>query len=225
MSVGKPRRTCRTFPVSLSGGLEPFFTHANVELEYQQQTLLGKDGLGRDRWRAPLRDSTQGTFFVNPNSSHARVSGHLLLVTTGFQVLAIDTLGGSSRESARVLWRQDLLDNLAAMGNIGLQQQIVNVPWAPQRMIAADALGRPIGNIGPITAEVACFQRQRNVHAVRPLTGETLWTRATFSPAATSLVTTRCCSSSTPTAARRWSCGRWTGTSWAADRFRPRCSG
>ena len=65
------------------------------------------------------------------------MSGHLLLVSTGFEVLAIDTLGGASRDSARVLWRQDLIDNLAAMANVGLQQQVV------------DALGRRSGWLPP----------------------------------------------------------------------------
>jgi hypothetical protein len=179
---GQATSNTLTFPVSLSGDLEPFYTHTSVKLEYQQQTLVGKDGFGRDRWRVPINEPTQArSFHVNPQSSHGRVNGHLL-VSTGFEVLAIDTLGGPSRDGAGVLWWQDLLDNLAAVAKVGLPQQVVQAAWARQRLVAADALGRPLGNIGPITAELACYQRQRNVTAVRSLTGEVLWTRADIQP-------------------------------------------
>jgi len=179
---GQPTSNTLCFPVNLAGDLEPFYSRASVKLEYQQQSLVGKDGFGRDLWRVPVNEPNQARSFVNPQASHGRVSGHLLLVSTGFEVLAIDTLGGGSQESARILWRQDLVDNLAAMAGVGLQQQVVQAPWAAQRFVAADSLGRPIGSIGPITAELACYQRQRNVSAVRALSGETLWTRSDIQP-------------------------------------------
>jgi len=62
------------------------------------------------------------------------------------------------------------------------QPHVIQLPWAVARQVFADALGRPIGNIGPITSDVACYQRMRNVVAVRPLTGETLWTRSDIEP-------------------------------------------
>ena len=47
------------FPVSLAGDLEPFYSHASVKLEYQQQSLVGKDGFGRDLWRVPVNEPNQ----------------------------------------------------------------------------------------------------------------------------------------------------------------------
>ena len=46
----------------------------------------------------------------------------------------------------------------------------------------ADQLGRPLGSIGPITPDMACYQRMRSVIAVHPLTGESLWTRSDTEP-------------------------------------------
>ncbi len=119
----------------------------------------------------------------NPTLSHGRVEGHLLLLSMGFQVMAIDTLGASSKEGPRVLWREDLTDALAGRpGQMGIHGQAVHMPWGQQRFVAADAHNRQVGNTGPLTDELACFQRQRSLVAVNPLTGETQWTRSGIQP-------------------------------------------
>ena len=101
----------------------------------------------------------------------------------GFQVLAIDTLGTPGKDGPRVLWRQDLTDVLAGRpGQMGIHGQQVNPPWGQPRFVAADAHNRQVGNTGPLTDELACFQRQRTLVAVNPLTGETQWTRAGIQP-------------------------------------------
>jgi outer membrane protein assembly factor BamB len=83
-----------------------------------------------------------------------------------------------------VLWRQDLTDVLAGRpGQMGIHGQAVNLLWGgPQRFVAADAHNRQVGNTGPLTDELACFQRQRSLVAVDPMTGETLWTRGGIQP-------------------------------------------
>ena len=65
---------------------------------------------------------------------------------------------------------------------MGIHGQTVNMPWGQPRFVAADAHNRQVGNTGPLTDELACFQRQRSLVAVNPLTGETLWTRAGIQP-------------------------------------------
>ncbi len=133
----------------------------------------------------PLRDSgsnsNNNTFFGNGQMNPARVSGHVVLVSMGYQILAIDTLGAPGNEGARVLWRHDLIDRAPAVP-FQPQPHVIQVPWAVPRLVVADQLGRPLGSLGPITPEMACYQRMRSVIAVRPLTGESLWTRNDTEP-------------------------------------------
>jgi outer membrane protein assembly factor BamB/predicted negative regulator of RcsB-dependent stress response len=176
----------RHFALDLGGPLAPFYEYAALGLDQQQQVLFGLDGFGRERWRVSLRDAkdvnvNNNPFLNNGQMNPARVSGHVVLVSLGYQILAIDSLGGVAGEGARILWRHELMDRSA---NPGFQPQahVVQVPWAVPRIVPADQFGRPLGNIGPITTTLACYQRLRSVIAVHPLTGETLWTRGDTEP-------------------------------------------
>jgi outer membrane protein assembly factor BamB/tetratricopeptide (TPR) repeat protein len=175
----------RHFALDLTGSLAPFYEHATLCVDQQQQSLVGFDGLGRERWRVPLRDTTSNnpnhTFFGNGQMNPARVSGHVVLVSMGYQIMAIDTLGGPGTDGARVLWRHDLIDRTAAVP-FQPQPHVIQVPWAVPRLVVADQLGRPLGTIGPITPDLACYQRMRSVIAVNPLTGESQWTRGDTEP-------------------------------------------
>jgi len=175
----------RHFALDLTGPLGPFHEYSSLCIDQQQQSLVGFDGLGRERWRVPLRDPNQtgnpNTFFGNGQMNPARVCGHVVLVSMGYQILAIDTLGGPNNEGARVLWRHDLVDRGPAAG-FQPQPHVIQVPWAVPRLVVADQLGRPLGSLGPVTSEMACYQRMRSVVAVRPLTGESLWTRNDTEP-------------------------------------------
>jgi outer membrane protein assembly factor BamB len=175
----------RHFALELSGPLGPFYEFSNLCIDQQQQSLVGVDGLGHERWRVPLRDPNQAgmnaTFFGNGQMNPARVNGHVVLVSMGNQILAIDSLGSGNNDGARVLWRHDLIDRSPTMA-FQAQPLIVQVPWAVPRLVVADHLGRPLGGIGPVTSDMACYQRMRSVIAVRPLTGESLWVRSDTEP-------------------------------------------
>src|SRR5882757_7408233 len=101
----------RNFPVEMRGATGPYFTRTTVEFDQQQQhALVGRDGIGRERWRVSLNDpNDRNNFFYNPTLTHCRADGHLLLVTMGYQLAAVDTLGqpGKERDGIKVLWRQD----------------------------------------------------------------------------------------------------------------------
>ncbi|MBI2825661.1 MAG: PQQ-binding-like beta-propeller repeat protein [Planctomycetia bacterium] len=180
----QPGAMNRNFAITMVGPRSPFYDYMTVSLDHQQQALVGDDGFGRERWRVPLRDPAQNNnvLNINPQMNHARCSGHLLLVSLGYHMVAVDSLGGPGGEGAKILWRQDLFDNVPGGTNIGFGAQVIQVPWAVPRLVAADPTGRALGNIGPIHPELACYQRLRNVVAVRPLTGETLWTRSDVEP-------------------------------------------
>ncbi|HEX3871754.1 MAG TPA: hypothetical protein VHV77_15025, partial [Pirellulales bacterium] len=186
----QPNTQSRVYAIDMRGPRGPFFDNATIELDQQQQSIAGRDGLGHERWRVSLADrNDQGNPYpLNFSLSHARADGHLLVASLGFQLVAIDTLGGSDTLSsgkggARVLWRKDLTDVLPnTPRQIGNQPRVVQMPWGVPRFLANDAFGHPVGTTGAVNSEFVCFQRQRNLIAVHPITGKTLWTRAGVQP-------------------------------------------
>ena len=179
----QPGPSYRSFAVELRGPKGPFFARATIELDQPRQALVGRDGLGREAGVSLVEPNDHNQYGFNPTLSHGRVEGHLMLLSMGFQVLAIDTLGTPGQQGPRVLWRQDLTDVLAGRpGHMGIHGQMLNMPWGQPRFVAADSHNRQVGNTGPLTAGVACFQRQRNLVAVNPMTGETQWVRSGVQP-------------------------------------------
>lgn len=168
----------RSVPVEFRGSPQPFFERATIEVDanMQQNALLGRDGLGREQWRLPLRDRNDN-LGLNPAIDYVRADGHLVVLSLGYQLIGIDTLG-TSGSGARVLWKQEISESLS-----GLPQQFMNprlnvrLGMGGQHVQPVDAHGRPLGNTSPITSELIGFQRMRNLLAVDPLTGETVWTR------------------------------------------------
>lgn len=165
-------------PIELRERHGSFFDGYAIEMVYQQQSLIGRDGWGRERWRVALAENgnPRGAFFFQPSPNHAKSEGHLLVVAMGFSLLGVDTLGTPGKEGPKVLWRHDLIDAAARdSGSVNWRQ--VNMPWGAPRIWAFDQQGRPLGSTGPVTAQCVIFQRQRNLVAVHPLTGKTLWVR------------------------------------------------
>lgn len=168
----------RSTPVEMRGPPGPFFQRSTVEVDtnLQQQTLVGRDGLGREQWRLSIKDrSDPNNFGLNAAVNYVRAEGHLILISLGFQVVAVDTLD----TPASVLWRQELNEPLAGLPRqIGMNFRPAPMPWGgAQRLQAVDINGRPMGNTSPLSSDLICFQRMRSLIAADPLSGETLWTR------------------------------------------------
>jgi outer membrane protein assembly factor BamB len=179
-SLGSPNRV---FALDMRGVKGPFFEHSTIELDNQSQAIACRDGIGNEKWRVSLADRGDGNSYpLNYSLSHTRADGHLLVTSLGFQLLAIDTLG-SDKENARILWRKDLTDVLPnTPRHMGIQPRVINMPWGMHRFMANDAFGRPVGSIGPVTTDSIVYQRQRQLLAVHPITGKTLWTRSGIQP-------------------------------------------
>ncbi len=176
----------RSFDLNIHGPAGPFFGEVNVTLEPQQQTIVGEDGLGNERFKAVLHEpgSNRRIYgwngvngFNNPALNYVSVNGNLLMLWMGHQVLAIDTLR-SGEGGSRVLWSQDLNEQVPGVQvHQGFHQRPVNVPWGLPRFVAQDSYGRLIGSMGPVNFDGVCFQRFRDLICAEPLTGEILWTR------------------------------------------------
>ncbi|HEY5315275.1 MAG TPA: PQQ-binding-like beta-propeller repeat protein, partial [Pirellulales bacterium] len=182
---GQPMPSYKSVPIEVRGPKGPYYQRSSLELDHQQQSLVGRDGLGRERWRISLVDrmgdlAGRSNHAFDPAISQARVDGHLMLVSLGVELVALDTIGTPGRQGPRVLWRQDLADTLPS--SAPSQGQRVNLPWGPARFVSGDNTRRLMGNTGPLTDGLACFLRQRSLVAVDPLSGHVLWTRSGIQP-------------------------------------------
>lgn len=172
------RSALNTVPVDLRGPLGSFFAEATVEFEANpRQSVIGRDGWGREQWRVGLRDRDMANLGFSPSANHARAAGHLLVLSLGYQLLGIDTLGAPN--AARVLWKQELLEPLAGTGRQLMMnpQRMVFAGGIGQRVQQLDTSGRVLGNTSPVAAGTLCFQRTRTLVAIDSMTGETVWTR------------------------------------------------
>ena len=158
----------------MQGSLEPFFPDLSLQFDPSRQTIVGFDGWGRERWPVSLSQDRQRQVFPYSASAQARLNGHLLLVTVGWKLVAIDMLGSRPNGMPRTLWSQDL---------VGSERRSAQPPNSPAMgpPLAVAAAVRPPARTSNLLAAVGrqyvCFQRFRNLMAVDPRSGETLWSR------------------------------------------------
>jgi outer membrane protein assembly factor BamB len=152
------------FDMAFGGPQGPFFTDYNVSLEINQQEVSLRDGLGH--LQKPVRLVENGRIYggmYNSNSALVRSCGHLLVVSVGTKICAIDPWKATGNISP-IVWCQDLLDPTTD----GVNVVFIN------NGIDRDARMNPFG---PVNARYVSFQRRRSIVAVDPLSGETMWVR------------------------------------------------
>jgi outer membrane protein assembly factor BamB len=175
--------TARYFQAELLGGSDIYPQEMTIEMSQDRQTLVGRDGHGRERWKASLAESMMRQN-LNPSVLQARAVGNLVMVSLGQQILAIDTLATGPAGMARVLWTQDLSEGLPGIANnVGVHVRQIELQWGQRRNLVSDGFGRPVAVLGELTASYFCFQRARELVVVDPLSGDTLWTRGDVEPA------------------------------------------
>ncbi|MCA9266676.1 MAG: PQQ-binding-like beta-propeller repeat protein, partial [Planctomycetales bacterium] len=111
-------------------------------------------------------------------SFHAKSFGHLLVLSLADRIVAIDTLGDRSGGANTVLWEIPLEEAANSM-QMRLQRvpKVVRNPWEWEDMLTTTTDGTLVGELGAVAARGICFQKQRMLMCVDPLTGEVLWNR------------------------------------------------
>ena len=171
-------------PGSRGGG--PFFADYSVNMEISQQEVSLCNGLGSLQNPIRLVNNENGRNYnvmYNQNTTLARTCGHILLISAGMRIWALDPwnaagtppAGGPapappSGKGPQILWSQDLSDptadnngNMVFINNGGDQDMRAN-PF------------------GPVNSRYVSFLRRRNLVVVDPFTGEPLWTRQDIPP-------------------------------------------
>jgi outer membrane protein assembly factor BamB len=158
------------FDMHLGGPSGPFFTDYTASFENGRQEINLRDGLGHSQKSVRLIENNRifgGAY--NQYSTLGRCCGHLLVISVGTKIFALDPWNASGNPSP-ILWGQDRFETTSENGgnmvfiNNGLDREFVANPF------------------GPVNARYVCFQRRRNIVAVDPLSGQTLWVRQDTPP-------------------------------------------
>jgi outer membrane protein assembly factor BamB len=154
-----------------------------LQMDSQQQ-LVAEDSLGNPRFSIQLAEqgvrravAARNAYSV-PSISYASVHGGLVVLSVGTQIMAIDTLRSGDSLANRVLWTEDLNDQIGGLANMqSVVPRAVSLKWGGTRFVPEDGFGRRYGTIGPVTANGVFFQRLNDLYCVDPLSGKPIWVR------------------------------------------------
>ena len=150
-----------------------------TELLYDQRmnAVVIRDEFGKVEQRVVLGD--QNKFSTStPSFAQFVANGHLLLVSLGFEVIAIDMLGNTAGQED-VVWRRDLSSSSSAdSSRRRLSHRSVTRPWGPTRYVLQESTRLPLGMMGPLTENGVFCQKMRELSCLDPLTGDVIWTRS-----------------------------------------------
>jgi outer membrane protein assembly factor BamB/tetratricopeptide (TPR) repeat protein len=173
-TVGNPGGN-RSQLIPLEGDRRPFFVDVTLEVSSRWQDFIARDATGRQIWKITFDAPIQTHYFML-NRAYAR--DHLLFVSVGTQLIAIDTLGTADRPGARILWQTNLIDLPPGQGAIVPLRQRNLRGRMPFNQMNADHLGM----IGPVLRNYIAVQRGRKLQALDSLTGKPLWVRDGMAP-------------------------------------------
>jgi len=163
----------------------PFFSDLDVEVHQNPNppSILARDGWGKVRWQMPISDLMRNDNF--PMSSaflRVTVDGHLMLLSMGFKIVAIDTLAAARGGTPKVLWVQDLEEPVRTVMRRG-RGRVVPAGMPAMRVPSPFSNAQFPTNIpAAISEQLVCYQRFQNLYGVDPVNGEVLWVRDDVRP-------------------------------------------
>jgi len=167
------------------GRRSPFFDDVAIEMQPQPALLIARDGLGNPLWEMAMSDTIgQDEFSFSRGLMRLATEGHLLLVSIGNKLLALDTLAPSANNSPRLLWKQDfngVRSDLAARAQpIGVR--VGNVAGRLQRIHVSSNADMPINLPEAVSEQLVCLRQHHRCTAIDPTSGEVLWQRLDIRP-------------------------------------------
>ncbi len=167
-------------------GRGPFFSDLTVELHQNPPELIARDGWGKVRWRLPTSNlMRQENFPMSSALLRCTVHDHLLLLSVGFKIVAIDTAAAGEQGSPKVLWIQDLEEPVkTSVRRTSRRGGPIGVP--PMGSFPAGGNAQfPVSIPAVVSEQLVCYQRYQALYGVDPLTGEVIWSREDLRPEST----------------------------------------
>jgi len=175
-----PQATYNQAVLQFDGDRAPFFSDVTIELHQSPQAqLVGRDALGNTEWRLSLAAmASQGHFVLNRGFMRVSAAGHLLFLTSGQRIMALNTLDLEEQGTPRLLWSHNLdPPSFDPSGDPGFQVELANqLGGAPQFRMGAYPR-EPMSVPRIVSEQVVVFRQLRKCTAVDPWTGKALWAR------------------------------------------------
>jgi len=172
----------KVYHVRLDAQRGPLPAGTRIAFDQTRNSIMIQDPLGKTLQRISMAD---GKRFYSTNFSvmHAKIEGHLILLTIGYDLLAIDMLRGSSDPNEAILWREHLVrSNTNSRSSPPLRTRSTMNPWGGRQYVAIDSSGNQIGITGTINAQGVYYQKMNQLICADPITGKPIWIRDNVTP-------------------------------------------
>ncbi|MCA9271303.1 MAG: PQQ-binding-like beta-propeller repeat protein, partial [Planctomycetales bacterium] len=171
----------RVYPCDVREAKGPLPEGMRLVLDRNRHVIL-RDGFGKELVAVQLDGSETSRYYTtNYSMTHARMSGHLAILSLGYELFAIDLLHTTANSGQRVLWKQDLSDPVSSKDSNTGQQIVPKLhgnAWGGHRYEAADSDGKPIAALGGVSRQGVVLQRWDQLVCVDPLDADIVhWTR------------------------------------------------
>jgi hypothetical protein len=173
----------------VEGSVDPSLHGYRFFLDQIQQSLAVVNPYGHVELTVPLAGSGDPTVgFDTRGRCHAKLAGHLLVVSFGEKIAAIDLVGPSGVARGNILWEAATIEPFEGLTAQVTYPQMVRQSrgyrtyGAARKGHAHDDAGRPLGWLGPAGPSGVVFQAQGELRSVHPLTGEINWLRRDVPP-------------------------------------------
>lgn len=164
--------------VFLDGDRGPFFKHSQIKTMQDPTRVVGLNGWGEYRWLVPQKDLERAH---NLAAYRAQVRNHLVLLTTGLDVFALNTLTEGTVLHARTMWHSPLLEGPPRDHN-QIFQIAGNRPGIGRPRGGMDSWQNLIGMVGAIEDDSVAILRGRHLILNDLISGQPLWKRTDVPP-------------------------------------------
>lgn len=177
----------RIFPIELRS-ISPDRAGYKLAYDQRQNVVIGYDPMGKILFRQAIfkNVSTRRYYVSSPYMLHARWHGTLAVVSTGAELVAIDTFQAAQDSSKDVLWRKDMVESVLSTNgttrSISVRVTTQSLPWKTGFGMPTDMHGNLIGATGPITNNGVCLTYDTTVACVEPTSGKVIWERKDIAP-------------------------------------------
>lgn len=175
-------RQVRRIPMLESREQWPDAWTVRVDLDPRARELSVSDGNGNPVVRVPVEPGY--LFNVNTIPTAASAYQHLLVVSVGNSLLAIDTLSEVQSGADRLLWHAGEQQSRFSFGYVTPQatsfnaQKSVAIPvFNGESLLRASIAGRFAGQVGPVTQFGVCYLDKDDLVCADLLTGQPVWVR------------------------------------------------
>lgn len=178
----------RVYPIQLEQVSAASPEGLQVMFDQRTSAIVVRDGLGATICRLTVKPTDGRSIYTsNYAVTYARVHGHLLLLSVGYDLLAVDLFQAAVKADEAVLWRVDLTQSIPPpTGRRSTRRRIdstqVAIPWGRKLYRAVDEEGNLVGVTSSLSRNGLCYLRHSELVCLDPATGTTLWSRGRIDP-------------------------------------------